>query len=65
MTSLGHSANDSWASYDFAGGELAANGSFGMNQTAQMNGYGFELDGASASRPARAREDHRPVRDCC
>ncbi len=51
VTSLGRSANDSWAGYDFAGGELAANGSFGMNQTAQMNGYGFELDGASASDP--------------
>ena len=51
VTSLGRSANDSWAGYDFAGGELAANGSLGMNQTAQMNGYGFELDGASASDP--------------
>ena len=38
VTSLGRSANDSWAGYDFAGGELAANGSLGMNQTAQMNG---------------------------
>ena len=51
VTSLGRSANDSWAGYDFAGGELAANGSLGMNQTAQVNGYGFELDGASASDP--------------
>ena len=50
-TSLGRSANDSWAGYSLAGGELSPNGSFGMNDLAQMNGWAFELDGSSASDP--------------